>query len=185
MKKILLFLILLLLAVNPQCFAQIKSSPNKSKLTLTIVPTSYAGGNSEETYISNHFHVLLTNTSEQPINLFEEWNSWGYFGLSFEITYPNGRKVQSKKADRGWDKNYASTVTIGPHGFYVFDVDFETDPQTGDVWENSILREPRIEHGIQCRMRAIYSIAKDEDAIRKHAWTGTISSPEGSYTIWP
>jgi hypothetical protein len=187
MQKIVLLLTLLLLAAAPEAFAQ-----NKPRLTLTIIPTDYASPIPKDPSIklsvpADHFHVLLTNDSAEPVNLFEEWNSWGYWGLSFEIIYPNGQKVKAVKTDKEWNKNFPSTVTIAPHGFYLFEVTMNTNPKNGDVWKNSVLnyKSKSNRAWISCRMRAIYSIESSEDAIKEKAWTGAISSPEGSYTIWP
>ncbi|MGI4871627.1 MAG: hypothetical protein ACRYFX_10665 [Janthinobacterium lividum] len=160
MKQLFLLIGILQLAASSVCVAQ--SSP---AFTLTIVPTNYAGG-PERATISLHkrFHVLLTNTSPDSLAIYEEWNSWGYYGLSFEITYPDGRKVASYKGLRYWTKNFPSTITIAPHGCYVFDVDFEPDSTAGGVWVNSIRKEPGFtQNGICCRMRAIYSIHDEKD----------------------
>jgi hypothetical protein len=156
-----------------------------AKLTLQIVPNGYSSAVSPEAYLHcSHFHALLTNTSAVPVALFEEWNSWGYFGLSFDITYPDGRVVRVAKQRRVWDKNFASTVTIAPGGFYVFDVDF--DPKT---WQHSPLVEKRAASGsIRCRMRARYTIAREENPWSQKGvsiWTGAIASATGTYILWP
>ena len=158
-------------------------------LTLTIIPTSYANRFSPEPTISfgepNHFHVLLTNTSSTPVNIFEEWNSWGYYGLSFEITYSDGRKDHPMKKVRGWQHNYPSTITIAPHGFCMFEVDFGTE------WDDSIRAGHKAKDGIKCRMRAIYTIEPTDKSLRNMVigptpvWSGTVSSEESAYTVWP
>jgi hypothetical protein len=173
------------------------SAQSAAKLTLQIVPTTYSSLNSPEPTInfsaSRHFHVLLTNTSALPIALFEEWNSSGYYGLSFALTYPDGRTVRVVKSPRMWERNFPSTITLAPGGFYVFDVTFA--PNT---WQNSPLQEllpvqkKRTGEPIRCRMRAIYTITPDDDS-RKNAWTkkgvpvwtGTIKSAEKAYILWP
>ena len=107
---------------------------------------------------------------------------WGYFGLSFDITYSDGHKVHMFKATRGWDKNFPSTLTLAPNGFYVFDVNLDT------TWVNSIRLQPNSSQGIACRLRAIYSIAPIKtpllDKEELSAWTGTVESAELPYTIW-
>ena len=174
---------MLQLAAIKSCAAQ-----SQPELILTIVPASYSSGVSKKAYISfdhtNHFHVLLTNNSSGPIKLFEEWNSWGYYGLSFEITYSDGRKVQSARERRGCDKNFPSTVTIAPHGYYIFDVNFNNDSKKDYVWVNSVRSEKRSDDGTHCSMRAIYFIESSSASIEEHAWTGTITSEIRPYTIW-
>ncbi|MCB2377490.1 hypothetical protein LGH70_07850 [Hymenobacter sp. BT635] len=179
---------------SPSCTPAADGSPEalaqtKPCLTLTIIPTTYSTNYSVSPVISfSHtgcFHVLLTNTSEQPVNLFEEWNMWGHSALSFEIIYPNGQKTRSVRAKLIWDKNFPSTVTIAPHGFYVFNVTFNTDPKEGDVWQNSPRSKESYDHGVSCRVRAIYSIESSKQATEAKAWTGTVNSPVRSYIIWP
>lgn len=164
---------------------------SSSELTLTIIPSSYSNHvpPKPEIWFSHrgHFHVLLTNVSAHPVTLFQEWNSWGYYGLSFEITYPDGRKVQATRATRGWDKNFPSTFVLAPQGYYVFEVSFDR------TWTPSLRTEPSGRQGLLCRLRALYSIARQENdtallELEPGAplpWTGTVQSTEESYTVWP
>ncbi|MBD2722683.1 hypothetical protein [Hymenobacter armeniacus] len=98
------------------------------------------------------------------------------------------------KRTRPWTYNVPSTVTIAPGGYYVFDVDF--DPKT---WDNSPLQERRtpvrqrpVDGGARCRLRARYTITAPKPGdvrIRKPSgvplWTGTVSSAEKTYVLWP
>ena len=185
MKPLLLLIIVLLATASHPAAAQ-----NQPQLTLAIIPTSYSDVLSPDPSIvfdyTDHFHVLLTNNSEKPIVLFEEWNSWGYFGLSFDITYSDGRKVHSTKFSSGWDKNAASTVTIAPHGFYIFNVTFskKEDLNHHRFWINSLFDEKGLDKGLKCRIRAVYSIENSPEAQREHAWIGTVTSEENNYTLW-
>ncbi len=38
-----------------------------------------------------HISVVLQNSSSKPINVFQEWNSWGAYNLTLEITSVDGR----------------------------------------------------------------------------------------------
>jgi hypothetical protein len=159
------------------------------ELTLTIIPSTY--GNRDltkpEIWFSHrsHFHVLLTNVSAHPVTLFQEWNSWGYYGLAFEVTYPDGRKVITTRGPRGWDKNFPSTFTLAPQGHYVFEVSFD------HTWTSSPRTEPTSGHGLSCRLRALYSIErqKDDDMLLEPGaplpWAGTVQSKEEAYLLWP
>ncbi|MBD2767539.1 hypothetical protein IC235_06505 [Hymenobacter sp. BT664] len=152
--------------------------------TLTIVPARYADAVFPDDVLSasgdrSLFHVLLYNPSDKPLRLFEEWNSWGYFGLSFDLTYPDGRVVHSEKTSVGWDKNVPTFTVIAPKGYYVFEVSF--DPSR---WKNSVLLEKSGEHGRKCRLRAIYSIPSDPEAVKYGVWTGTIRSAERAYIVY-
>lgn len=172
--------------LSAPCPALAQSAP---ELTLTIIPSSYGSGAAPKPEIwfayRGHFHVLLTNVSAHPVTLFQEWNSWGYYGLSFDITYAYGRKVHATRAPRGWDKNFPSTFTLAPQGYYIFEVSFDR------TWLPSPRTEPTSGHGLACRLRASYSIARQEDdtdALPLGAplpWTGTVQSNEDAYVVWP
>ena len=165
-----------------------------ARLTLQLVPTTYSSRLSEQATISfsnpKHFHVLLTNASAASVALFEEWNSYEYYGLSFVLTYPDGRTVHVAKKPRGWDKNFPSTVTIAPGGFYIFDVDF--DPT---IWEHSPrVKKPAAEGSLRFRIRAVYTItAQNLSPLERSmwaekgvpVWTGTLTSAERTVTLWP
>lgn len=164
---------------------------DRPALILTIIPTTYSSRLSPAPTISfgerDHFHVLLTNTSAEPVTLFEEWNSWGYYGLLFEMTYADGRKVRVSRGLRAWTRNFPSTITLAPQGYYVFEVSFD------ESWTHSVRTEPYAGQGIACRMRAIYTIAPLDSLDKQHSflgrgvhpWSGTVTSDEQPYTVWP
>ena len=157
----------------------IVKNKNKSQeqLSLHIVPTSATQPGDAEKILNlstgnYHFHVVLTNNSQKPQRLFKEWNSWGYFALSFEI---DGQIVRKKGVD--WGENYAEYHTIFPQEHIVFNVNFSTD-----TWENSPLLDNKFPKKI--KMRAIYEVEEDEESRQFKVWTGKIMSKEDIYTIY-
>jgi hypothetical protein len=47
------------------------------------------------------FYVVLSNVSKQPQTVWEDWNSWGYQAISFQLTTADGKKhVLSKVSVR-------------------------------------------------------------------------------------
>ena len=155
----------------------------KPALTLTIIPTTYVNRDSLTAAISLegslHFHVLLTNVSATPVTVFQEDNSWGYYSLSFDLTYADGRKERVGRAFRYWYKNFPSTITLPPKGSYVFEVNFD------ETWNTSIRLQPtQGQQGVTCRLRATYAIAPRKspdptlDFLKVSTWTGTIRSAE-------
>ena len=187
-----LMALLLGLLASPLAWGQQANAPSSGTAgasealspTLTIIPTRYAddvfpndflyGGGSRSL-----FHVILYNPSDKPLRLFGESYSWGYYGLSFDLTYPDGRVVHSEKKTRGWDQNFPDFTNIGPKGYYVFEVSL--DP---DLWTNSVLLEKSGMEGRKCRLRAIYSIRPDEHSVKLGVWTGTIRSEERAYIVF-
>jgi hypothetical protein len=157
-------------------------------LSLEIIPHHYPSRPDKPATIgladsTSSFHVLLTNVSSSPVEIFDENNSWGYGALPFEITYPDGRKITSAPSQvRAWLANAPITSTIPLHGHYLFSVSFNNKPNQLPFWQNSVLNEQGF--ATDCRLRAIYHIAPTKESTEKHAWTGTITSAEGSYTIW-
>ena len=180
--RVLLFLLLKLAPVASTHRAAPPALPVPPALTLAIIPTRYASQASAASIVFSergHFHVLLTNRSAQPVALFEEWNSWGYYGLSFDMTYADGRRVQVAKQPRGWRRNFPSTVSLAPHSSYVFDVSL------GPEWTNSPRAAPLLAQGMACRLRARYTIAPSPESKTQHVWTGTVASAENAYVLWP
>ena len=56
-----------------------------------------------------HFHVVVINTSDKPLRLWETWNSWGYYNLRFEVADSEGKILYTiKKKSRFWTRNFAS-----------------------------------------------------------------------------
>lgn len=183
--RLLLFLLLGLVPVSsPHQLARIYRPvlPVPPALRLSIIPTRYASAEAAASILFSergHFHVLLTNRSAQPVNLFEEWNSWGYYGLSFDVTYADGRRVRAEKQPRGWRLNYPSTLTLPPQGSYVFDVDLGPD------WASSPRPASGVAQGVACRLRARYTIEPSPESKKQHVWTGNVTSAENAYMLWP
>ena len=154
--------------------------------TLIIIPAHYASDASSTDALYTRFHVLFYNPSDKSLRLFDERYSWGYFGLSFTVTYPDGRVEHVKKKGRGWDKNVPFSWTIEPKGYYVFDVFF--DP---GIWTDSVLLEKSGSESRKCRLQAIYSIEPSPEAVKgsqwggpEGVWTGTIRSEERAYIVY-
>lgn len=121
--------------------------------------------------------MLLTNQSARPVSLFEEWNSWGYYGLSFDVMYADGRQVRVGKELRPGRLNFPSVITLAPQASYVFDVTL------GPEWRHSPRPAPHLGQGLTCRLRARYTIKPSPES--KGMWTGTVLSPESTYRLWP
>lgn len=165
-----------LVAINLDVRAEaIRSSP----VSVHVVPTSSheRTGQVIELYGDRHFHVVVQNLSSAPITLWEDWCSWGYFNLSFEAQYPDGRIFIISKKDRGWDKNFPCPTVIEAGQAWVIDVDL--DPL---IWENSPLSSGAGKAELQ--IKAIFEIREDEESQIKHVWTGRVSSPNAKYIFY-
>lgn len=144
-------------------------------LAIRIVPSSYQ----EKTgrVLQRRFHVVITNVSGQPVRLWKEWCSWGYFNLSFVVTGRDGKTFVVKRKPRGWDKNYPDWAIVPPGDHRVFDVSFEDS-----TWEN--VPVPPASRLGRVRMKAVYEVPEDEQTRKHRVWTGQAASPEEAYAIY-
>jgi len=126
-----------------------------------------------------HFHVVLTNVTREPVRLWREWCSWGYYALSFEATNQSGKTVNvRKKLIEAWDRDYPDWTIIPPGDHMVFDVTFDES-----IWQNA--PSPKTGTYRVVKLKAIFEIPVPEDAYAKKAkvWTGRVASPEYTYII--
>lgn len=116
------------------------------------------------------FHVVVENTSSQPVNLWREWCSWGWYNLSFEIIDDAGNATPLRKKMRAWTKNYPDSCTVAPGSYFVYTVDF--DPK---IWEKPPLPREGKHHTV--KLRAVFGVRDDAEAREHGVWTGRVTSP--------
>lgn len=70
----------------------------------------------------SHVHfVLLSKRAGNDI--YEDWNSWGYFTRSFTITDSQSRHFEiMRRPARGWDRNFPSVTTLNNGQVLVTDI---------------------------------------------------------------
>jgi hypothetical protein len=114
------------------------------------------------------FHVVVTNVTKEPVRLWREWCSWGYFNLFFEVQFGEEKPLKMVKELRGWDKNYPDFAEIAAGEHLVLEV--KLDP---GVWRIPFEKagEPRA-----ARLRAIYAVEPDDESKRHVVWTGRVES---------
>lgn len=178
MKRALIAVCLLLIAFAVRPLSAQEDSA--VALAVRIVPTSFneTGGRAITLFDpSQHFSVVLTNVGKNPVRLWREWCSWGYFNLSFEATDQDGARVTVTKNPREWNKNYPDWMIIPPGDHMVIDVTFDAI-----TWRNAPTPEPGQQRTVS--LRAVYESADGEDAKTNKVWTGKVSSPENTYTFY-
>jgi len=156
------------------------NEPSRSQLSIRIVPTSSEDKVGRWLELdddgSKHFHVVVTNVSSEPVKVWKEWCSWGYFNLTFEARDAAGKIVVISKRPRDWTKNFPCPVEIEASGHMVIDVSLAPA-----IWQNSPLSD---ESGrATLRLKAVYEIRDTKESKQENVWTGRISSPEAAYTI--
>jgi len=126
---------------------------------------------------ATHFHVIISNTSDQPQRIWREWCSWGYSGLSFEFTDEHGKKWVAKKKAQDWTRNFPDWWTLDSHESFVMDVYF-ADTNT---WKGF----PLPENGSQIvMMQAVLEFKPGDEARQHDVWTGRVASVAEKVTFY-
>ena|ERR1041385_3304838 len=164
---------------SPDLSAQNSTSSPGTNSTISIsiaVPERGGQRSIENRGQESHFHVILSNVSDQPQRLWREWCSWGYSALSFEISDKAGKTSMIKKRPKAWSKNYPDFCTLQPGETLVIDVYFLAQ----DVWDN--FPKPRGE-GEAFTIRAIYEVRSEEWSQKYSVWTGRVVSKAATYVL--
>jgi hypothetical protein len=123
-----------------------------------------------------HFHVLVTNTSDRPQRIYQEWCSWGYYALWFELSDAKGNTWTARKTETVWFKNWPAVWTIPAHECLVLDVQFADRnlwkgfPEAG--WPSQTFT-----------MRAVFQIFPDHYSRPGAVWSGRIVSKADKYVF--
>jgi hypothetical protein len=138
--------------------------------SLTIVPHSRSsdlawidsGKDSTRT-----FFVILKNNTAKPQAVFEQWNSWGYKTISFQMSLPEGRKVKVTMRDRGFTMNFPATYVIPAKGYQVFPIVFDQE------WSLPTFEKARL---TKIKLKAIYSVDSTDESTVQKVWVGEVES---------
>jgi hypothetical protein len=135
MKSLQIIFLFACILMSPVVNAGEKNADSTVSLTVRIVPSSTTEKGVRLIALSNpsqHFSVVVTNTSNEHIRLWREWCSWGYYTLSFSVVDAAGKNVIVTKGSRAWTRNFPDTTTLGPGDHMVFEVTFDKD-----TWPNA------------------------------------------------
>jgi hypothetical protein len=70
----------------------------------------------------SHLHFVLLSKRE-GIDVYEDWNSWGYFTRSFTATVSQSRHFEiTRRPPLGWDRNFPSVTTLDNGQFLTTDI---------------------------------------------------------------
>ncbi len=109
------------------------------------------------------FYVVLTNKSGIVQHLWEEWNSWGYYNLSFEFTDSTNKTWLVKRGDWAFTINAPGWFSLDPGETHVFSVTFPSN------WQD--LPKAEGPPHVFVTLRAIYEIPPDGMIQRNGVWT--------------
>lgn len=119
------------------------------------------------------FHVVITNVSDHPIHLWQEWCSWGHSNLSFVFVGIDGELVPCAKRPRAWTRNHADDCLIEPREHLVLDVFFSSES-----WQEPDFQRMKPAKDGTIAMRAVYETLADDETAKHGVWTGKVVSKE-------
>jgi len=121
------------------------------------------------------FYVILKNVTDKPISVWDDWNSWGYQGISFEVTTPDGKTSHISKRNQGFGRNGPSRFIIQPGESKVFSVRLD------ESWEV----QPPIQNAdnTPIGLRAIYEIHRTPESDKYKVWAGRVESKQYQFDL--
>ena len=164
------------------------SRPRTAALSVQVVGNTY---NPEPFIVEQgskrrglfYFHVVVQNTSNETIRLWEEWNSWGYYNLTFEVFDVNGKLLGvAQKKPQTWTMNFPSFLELKPKQVHVIDVYFHSFD-----WDAPI--KPIIGNQAKSNYSLVanYSVKACSDSAEQGVWNGISKSRPIDMTLecWP
>jgi hypothetical protein len=132
----------------------------------------------------SEFYVILTNNSRQNQPVYEDWNSWGFQTISFELTTAEGKRSVISKRNRNFDVNRPTTFLIKPGQHQVFPIVFD------DEWETN--PTPQWNAEMNVTLKAVYEVSSNygtfgdivfPTTVKEKVWKGRIESPSYGITL--
>ena len=137
---------------------------------LTCILQLNGVGPSVTTDPRTHLHLVLLSNRD-GIDIYEDWNSWGYFARSFTASDSHSRRYEiTRVPPDGWDRNFPSVVTLNRGQFLITDI-YLCD----GTWRVS----PRmsVPSGQELRVIGRFKQARDRLALALgNPWVGNIKS---------
>lgn len=197
-----IFALLALLFCCPEVISQARSVAPLASAPLEVQISAPKPRNSERLIALDpnqpHLNVILRNASGKSLQIYQEWNSWGFYNLHLEITELDGQKLLEPlliaKGPRAWTENAASTDILSSQEAVVREVHlhvpFESEnPVTRELnpWGNSYGFFPFPSQSMSRRKVTIKAVFEVKSVKPQHPeiWTGRIeSSPLTCEIVW-
>jgi hypothetical protein len=185
MKKRVNFILLVCCLVFVGCNTTKINPSSSSALAVSIPFDSYDSHPFRGYRHYNKFHVLLTNVSNEPVRVWQEYVSWGYYCLQLEIIDQDGIKHLLKKKPITFYSNAPDYVILQPGGSVVWNVNLDSK-----VWEDlAWLPNDKMWN---VKVKAIYTVKNEEDpkkfdyndAKTHGVWTGQAISEMYDFTLY-
>jgi len=143
------------------------SSAKDAPFSVSVVPSE---SGREGGYItmartqSRPFYVVLTNVSEQPQAIWNWWNSWGYYAITFELTTDDHKHFIISKRPTGFTKNTPTTFWVQPNEHEVFVI------RLNDEWQ-ALPAFPRRD-STHVSIKAVYAVSPTAESAKSGVWAG-------------
>jgi len=170
------------------------STTNKSVIPLSVSIALLDSPFNNEIYVfvntNYHFHVVISNNSDKPLNLIKENCSLGYEALSFELVDEHGNKCIIRRNPVAWVDNGLIWWILKPGEHYVQDVCFGEITQGHAGW--SAFPDLKYRGGtLKVKMKAIFELDTGNLQGRLPGisgaiplWNGRIESKPITCRIW-
>lgn len=156
---------LLFISLLSPALAQQQPTP----LSISLVVPAGADGVRTLSLVRNpRFHVVLTNTSATPLNLWKDWTSWGQKCLTLVLQQPSKTSGIVRLPLRAVDRDFPDFWILSPGESLVLEINM-TDPAwrgLPDLYGESI----------RGSLQAIYEIKQDYLTDEFNIWTGRVIS---------
>lgn len=112
-------------------------------------------------------HLVLSNQLKETVRVWQDWNSWGYYNITFELAVGDST-YHIKKKSIIWTRNFPSFWLLKPGESHEFKPNLSRE-----IWEG-------LPVGINGKgmLKAIYQIEEDKETKEHKVWTGRIESEE-------
>ncbi|WNJ17367.1 hypothetical protein [Pontibacter sp. G13] len=148
--------------------APLEISADRPPLSLElIVPITDPSGEREISMARYpRIHAKLTNESRQPVRVWKDWNTWGYFNLKLFWIADGEQHPIERVSLKHWDGDFPDFWTLPPGESVILEVDLRTAKWTGfpDLYGESI----------EATLHGTYQNIADPLASEFDVWTGTL-----------
>ena len=120
---------------------------------------------------TDHFHVVVTNESNETLRLWEERSKLGHLNISFELMDSSGKLIGTISKSGGWAKSYPDYLELKPGQHRVIDVYLERDRWRIPLQLKDVQQDPE-----NFQLVAKYSIGKSAESEEYGIWVGSVET---------
>jgi len=174
MRSTFLSMLSMIAVLSGRCPAAEAKAEEKS-LPISIALAIPAGrqGEKEVDYSAGPtvIHVVVTNVSDKPLRLWQDWCSWGYGALTFVFGGEDGRTWTGRPEQlMVFCRNYADWWNLAPHESIVMCANLD------DAINWAAFPRPVSGSEETVTLKAVLKYKPDKESWRHNVWTGSVES---------